>query len=70
MPTATDLKAISPTANAKSNASAKGFNAESHRQQALLQMAELKATLTLLIASTPGGDANLAALNALLANIL
>lgn len=66
MTTATDLKAITPTANAKNTAAAAGHNALTLQATALLQVAELKTTLKTLISATPGGDANLTALNNIL----
>ena len=70
MTTATDLRAITPTTNAKNTAQASGHNATTLLQIAQLQAAELKATLKLLISVTPNGDANLTALNNILAAVL
>lgn len=70
MTTATDLKAITPTANAKSTAASAGHNVTTLLQTAQLQAAELKATLKLLISVTPNGDANLTALNNILTAVL
>lgn len=68
----TEVKAIAPTANAKSVVSAKGSDINGLMSQVLLKSAELKALLVQVIALHPtgGGDAaNLSALNAILAEL-
>lgn len=70
MTTATDIKAIVPTANHKATSASAGQSANSLLGTAQLQAAELKATLKTLIAATPNGDANLSSLNSILSAIL
>lgn len=68
----TEVKAITPTANAKATVSAKGADITGLMAQVALKSAELKTLLTQVIALHPtgGGDAsNLSALNAVLAEL-
>lgn len=65
-----DTAAVTTTANAKAKSVAAGANVESLRQQLLLQLADAANLTKQIIALTPSGDANLSALNALLAELL
>lgn len=67
MTTISDIKAVTPTANAKSVVSAKGADYTSLMSQAVIKAAELKVLVQQIITHTPGGDANLTALNNILA---
>jgi hypothetical protein len=68
----TDIKAITPTANAKSVVSAKGADINALMAAATIKAAELKVLVAQIIAMHPtgGGDAaNLTALNNILAEL-
>jgi len=67
MTTIADIKAVTPTANARTAVAAKGANYDALMQQTIVKAAELKVLVTQVIAHTPGGDANLTALNNILA---
>jgi hypothetical protein len=73
MTTKTDIAAITPTANARAVAQAKGYNLDNLLQQMQLQALELQLTVkeVLKIHPTGGGDAaNVTALNAILTALL
>jgi hypothetical protein len=65
----TDIKAVTPTANAKAVVSAKGADVSALMAAALLKAAELKVLVAQIIALHPAGDANLTALNSILAEL-
>lgn len=67
MTTIADIKAVTPTANAKAQVAAKGADYTALMSQAVLKAAELKVLVNQIISHTPGGDANLTALNNILA---
>ena len=67
MTTLTDIKAIKPTGTAKTAIAAKGASVDSLMVQAQIKAAELKVIVNQIIAHHPGGDANLTALNSILA---
>jgi hypothetical protein len=64
-----DIKAVAPTANAKAVVSAKGADVTALMAAALLKAAELKVLVAQIIALHPSGDANLTALNSILAEL-
>ena len=64
-----DIKAVAPTANAKSVVSAKGADVSALMAAATLKAAELKVLVAQIIALHPAGDANLTALNSILAEL-
>ena len=64
-----DIKAVAPTANAKSVVSAKGADVTALMAAATLKAAELKVLVAQIIALHPAGDANLTALNSILAEL-
>jgi hypothetical protein len=73
MTTIADIKAITPTANAKAVIAAKGHSADSLLAQAQVHASELKVIVTQLTNLHPagGGDAaNLTALNNLLTSLV
>ena len=69
----TDIKAVTPTANAKAVVSAKGADINSLMAQALVKASELKVLMAQIVAVHPtgGGDAaNLTALNNIIAELV
>ena len=64
-----DIKAVAPTANDKAVVSAKGADVTALMAAALLKAAELKVLVAQIIALHPSGDANLTALNSILAEL-
>ena len=64
-----DIKAVAPTANAKASVQAKGADVTALMAAALLKAAELKVLVAQIIALHPSGDANLTALNSILAEL-
>lgn len=69
----TEIKAITPTANAKAVVAAKGADINALMALALIRASELKVTVAQIIALHPsgGGDAaNLTALNTLLGELV
>jgi hypothetical protein len=64
-----DIKAVAPTANAKAVVSAKGADVTALMAAATLKAAELKVLVAQIIALHPAGDANLTALNSILAEL-
>jgi hypothetical protein len=68
----TDIKAVTPTANAKAVVAAKGTDITALMAAVLLKASELKVLVAQVIAVHPsgGGDAaNLTALNSILAEL-
>jgi hypothetical protein len=64
-----DIKAVAPTANAKASVQAKGADVTALMAAATLKAAELKVLVAQIIALHPSGDANLTALNSILAEL-
>jgi hypothetical protein len=64
-----DIKAVAPTANAKASVQAKGADVTALMAAATLKAAELKVLVAQIIALHPAGDANLTALNTILAEL-
>jgi len=69
MTTLTETKAITPTANAKLVISASGADVSSLMILVQQHCIELRALVSQVIKLHPGGDANLTALNAILAEL-
>jgi hypothetical protein len=66
----TNLKSVSlSTANTLKNASTNGIDMAGMLALALVKAAELKVCLTLIVRSTDSADANLTALNDILASL-
>ncbi len=65
----TDIKGVTPTATAKAAAQKTGANVADLMQVAQQHALELRALLSQIIALTPSGDANLTALNSILAEL-
>ena len=65
----TDIKAVTTTANAKAVISAKGSDITGLMAALLIKASELKVLAAQIISLTPGGDASLTALNAILAEL-
>ena len=65
----TDVKAIATTAAAKAASAKKGAPVDALMQTLQLQIIEIQRLLRQIIALTPSGDANLTALNTLLAEL-
>ena len=65
----TDIKAVTTTANAKAVISAKGSDITGLMAALLIKAADLKVLAAQIISLTPGGDASLTALNAILAEL-
>jgi hypothetical protein len=65
----TDIKAITPTATAKTTISAKGADVGALMAAATIKAAELKVLVNQIILMHPAGDANLTALNAILTEL-
>lgn len=66
MTTIADIKAVTPTGNAKSVLQTKGASVDALMQHAQMKAAELKVLVNQIISLHPGGDANLTALNNIL----
>jgi hypothetical protein len=69
MTATTDARAITPTANATKLSTAAGASVAQLMTSLLLNLAEVQIKLKTIIALTPSGDANLSALNALMAEL-
>jgi len=69
MTTLTETKAITPTANAKAVISASGADVTALMALVQQHCIELRALVSQVIKLHPNGDANLTALNAILAEL-
>ena len=63
------MKAVTPTVTAKASISANGADVTALMAAATLKAAELKVLVAQIIALHPAGDANLTALNSILAEL-
>ena len=70
MPAKTNASAITPTVGAKAASVKAGAELTALHSHLQIKLGETAALVRQIIALTPGGDANISALNALLAELL
>jgi hypothetical protein len=64
-----DIAAITPTTTARANTAKAGHSVDALLALAQVKAVELRLLVAQIIAMTPGGDANLSSLNAILAEL-